>query len=130
MSTNTGSWIKRLTGFRPLIRGFFFYRATFRLNALFASRFRPLIRGFFFYMTSHSWYMRTPPTVSVPSFGDSFFMGYQEGETHYVRLTVSVPSFGDSFFISIDNRMYVSSSKRSFRPLIRGFFFYQLLNFK
>ena len=38
-------------------------------------------------------------------------------------IIVSVPSFGDSFFI---RRMKISSviGKLSFRPLIRGFFFY------
>ena len=36
---------------------------------------------------------------------------------------VSVPSFGDSFFIS-DFVGNVTSKLISFRPLIRGFFFY------
>ena len=40
------------------------------------------------------------PEVSVPSFGDSFFIpvGEEEGFKD-VMYSVSVPSFGDSFFI-------------------------------
>ena len=60
--------------------------------------------------------------VSVPLFGDSFFM------THYVRLIfpnikVSVPLFGDSFFITTGWNVLLPPLA-SFRPLIRGFFFY------
>ena len=38
--------------------------------------------------------------VSVPSFGDSFFIGTQANKEHQPLLSVSVPSFGDSFFIN------------------------------
>ncbi len=62
-------------GFRPLIRGFFFYslygavviRPTF-------SGFRPLIRGFFFYTKHRTGGDIHAAKVSVPSFGDSFFI--------------------------------------------------------
>ena len=37
--------------------------------------------------------------VSVPSFGDSFFMHNQFYTCAISYPTVSVPSFGDSFFI-------------------------------
>ena len=38
--------------------------------------------------------------VSVPSFGDSFFIGNQSSyQRAYEKGNVSVPSFGDSFFI-------------------------------
>ena len=37
-------------------------------------RFRPLIRGFFFYVTIYPYYRGQFKAVSVPSFGDSFFM--------------------------------------------------------
>ena len=61
-------------------------------------RFRPLIRGFFFYLGSR--------------------------ESRYVYLQiVSVPSFGDSFFIR--GKRTQAPDKCSFRPLIRGFFFYR-----
>ena len=60
--------------------------------------FRPLIRGFFFYISNDTieiiWY---DEEVSVPSFGDSFFI----------------------VFSVIEILNFVS-----FRPLIRGFFFY------
>ena len=36
--------------------------------------FRPLIRGFFFYERTRQGYPRRITAVSVPSFGDSFFM--------------------------------------------------------
>ena len=37
--------------------------------------------------------------VSVPSFGDSFFIGNPSIAVEYPNYKVSVPSFGDSFFI-------------------------------
>ena len=40
-----------------------------------------------------------PILVSVPSFGDSFFIGVKLEAIGQVELVVSVPSFGDSFFI-------------------------------
>ena len=38
---------------------------------------------------------------------------------------VSVPSFGDSFFISHELCTFGKGLLGSFRPLIRGFFFYK-----
>ena len=62
--------------------------------------------------------------VSVPLFGDSFFIGNIIVHSVDDLYEVSVPLFGDSFFI-----MHVFIMKRKytgmrFRPLIRGFFFY------
>ena len=61
--------------------------------------------------------------VSVPLFGDSFFM-----KLMYIskksQIMVSVPLFGDSFFIYRDGCWYLKREEDSFRPLIRGFFFY------
>ena len=86
--------------------------------------------------------------VSVPSFGDSFFIakGFQEGETHYVRFPsphsgilflyrkkilqsgISVrwfpsPHSGILFLLTaLDGAVVIRPT--CFRPLIRGFFFY------
>ena len=61
--------------------------------------------------------------VSVPSFGDSFFilpvLTLHGGD----RRRVSVPSFGDSFFMKLYAVCLVVTLS-CFRPLIRGFFFY------
>ena len=38
--------------------------------------FRPLIRGFFFYLKNIEIICQYPDWVSVPSFGDSFFISY------------------------------------------------------
>ena len=61
--------------------------------------FRPLIRGFFFYslfkLNEEVW----NEVVSVPSFGDSFFIGKNPDLDNEYDDDVSVPSFGDSFFI-------------------------------
>ena len=59
--------------------------------------------------------------VSVPSFGDSFFI-LNRPTINNEDINVSVPSFGDSFFIALIKRFRSFSS--GFRPLIRGFFFY------
>ena len=59
--------------FRPLIRGFFFYKVHNVTIRILNVCFRPLIRGFFFYYyAEHCLYGVN--TVSVPSFGDSFFI--------------------------------------------------------
>ena len=62
------------------------------------------------------------PGVSVPSFGDSFFITVRRviGRNFVV---VSVPSFGDSFFICGNGECSLECDG-GFRPLIRGFFFY------
>ena len=84
--------------------------------------------------------------VSVPSFGDSFFMVCIERTSRLIMMRfpsphsgilflfvaalaltldakVSVPSFGDSFFMKVDVRID-EITDNGFRPLIRGFFFY------
>ena len=89
----------RRSGFRPLIRGFFFYNKPCNSNNQFDnSSFRPLIRGFFFYPVN------------------DYSM---EG-----RLIVFVPSLGDSFFIVTKDDIK-DLKEGGFRPLIRGFFFYE-----
>ena len=89
-------------GFRPLIRGFFFYISAIPIEHQGGGvGFRPLIRGFFFYEITDNAYM-------------------------YIGEIVSVPSFGDSFFINYKCAIYNSKRKR-FRPLIRGFFFYTVV---
>ena len=62
--------------------------------------FRPLIRGFFFYLMSS--------LLIVGRFSP-----------------VSVPSFGDSFFIRGQFKAIIKDGDLGFRPLIRGFFFYK-----
>ena len=68
-----------MAGFRPLIRGFFFYTQKKHCFPHFTTGgFRPLIRGFFFYLmyTDKRCGSRKMRGVSVPSFGDSFFIGF------------------------------------------------------
>ena len=86
--------------FRPLIRGFFFYTNSSLTDTYVGEKsfpsphsgilflyssvvgrflqslncFRPLIRGFFFYTVTFMHDKRNYPFVSVPSFGDSFFI--------------------------------------------------------
>ena len=60
--------------FRPLIRGFFFYKLWRDVPPLYAGCFRPLIRGFFFYNKISLVTAIINLIVSVPSFGDSFFI--------------------------------------------------------
>ena len=61
--------------------------------------------------------------VSVPSFGDSFFI-LMEYHWKNTKTFVSVPSFGDSFFILSGKTAFRQNEIDGFRPLIRGFFFY------
>ena len=62
--------------------------------------------------------------VSVPLFGDSFFMKLFRNKYRQDCHRVSVPLFGDSFFIK-DERHICPLQLDCFRPLIRGFFFYR-----
>ena len=100
-----GYWRKALSRlcFRPLIRGFFFYLVTFIMHESYRQCFRPLIRGFFFYILSRGQEI----TIKI--------------------IIVSVPSFGDSFFIIRANSTKEAAEVEGFRPLIRGFFFYPVV---
>ena len=50
-----------------------------------------------------------------------------EGADALIPSLVSVPSFGDSFFIDLENGVKAVALGDGFRPLIRGFFFYEFL---
>ena len=52
----------------------------------------------FLWRNNHADYQRRCTCVSVPSFGDSFFMAIDVSDYTFYDI-VSVPSFGDSFFI-------------------------------
>ena len=62
----------RKTGFRPLIRGFFFYLFTFLCFLYVRTCFRPLIRGFFFYVTEGSNFVITASEFPSPHSGILF----------------------------------------------------------
>ena len=85
--------------------------------------FRPLIRGFFFYILELVPYAENSKAVSVPSFGEFFFFSTSMELTRVLYRHVSVPSFGDSFFMDHNTKLNLEESA-GFRPLIRGFFFY------
>ena len=62
--------------------------------------------------------------VSVPSFGDSFFIRYgNEVERRGSRRWFPSPHSGILFLYWKERRIKMKVSS-SFRPLIRGFFFY------
>ncbi len=114
------------SGFRPLIRGFFFYLTCYgaygvRSDVVFPSPHSgilfllimvamvtmgtavvsvPSFGDSFFIPTTLLIFM-TSSLVSVPSFGDSFFMKMKHLNLVLVHAEVSVPSFGDSFFITV-----------------------------
>ena len=142
---------KRLR-FRPLIRGFFFYELHacrvcvhvfykvsvpsfgdsffMRLSGVYVPfplliRFRPLIRGFFFYDgISQADYAELCSRVSVPSFGDSFFIKLIYALTK-LPIMVSVPSFGDSFLSSSVNANAVTTSSVSVPSFGDSFFIWR-----
>ena len=117
------------------------------LSQIYKDSFRPLIRGFFFYVGNVPSLVMAHQRVSVPSFGDSFFIHYENqqyywqvvsvpsfGDSFFIffmralvaaLISVSVPSFGDSFFIG-NEALKVRINNAGFRPLIRGFFFYYI----
>ena len=85
--------------FRPLIRGFFFYLCLMPKTArqrLFPSPHSGIL---FLCPDGTETIVSVSVMVSVPSFGDSFFI-LQVGKPYtLLKPFVSVPSFGDSFFI-------------------------------
>ena len=87
--------------------------------------FRPLIRGFFFYICISTCSISGRISVSVPSFGDSFFIRQKS------RLKAKVifgfrPLIRGFFFYETASSLRLSGKSSCFRPLIRGFFFYLL----
>ena len=79
-----------------------------------------------FFMRKETVKCKTNSTVSVPSFGDSFFIWIEAEHNLSIYNTVSVPSFGDSFFMATHNPTLFNTLLLRFRPLIRGFFFYSI----
>ena len=90
--------------------------------------FRPLIRGFFFYVlkcVQH--YSEENKAFPSPHSGILFLFYPGKLLLDRMKSTVSVPSFGDSFFIS-NHQLYTGERyQKGFRPLIRGFFFYEFV---
>ena len=110
--------------FHPLIRGFFFYprwtRTTFTTGS---SRFRPLIRGFFFYPFGNNKHLLCLHLqFPSPHSGILFLLSLVLWLWFHCYPRVSVPSFGDSFFMRLTLVIHCRTMV-SFRPLIRGFFF-------
>ena len=86
--------------------------------------FRPLIRGFFFYIIVSSILIKTNDKVSVPSFGDSFFIMYTDKRCNS-RKRFPSPHSGILFLSETTHVSIHNAWEFSFRPLIRGFFFYR-----
>ena len=88
--------------------------------------FRPLIRGFFFYCGDFGErYDVTILRVSVPLFGDSFFINHFRNAEKWMALMFPSPYSGILFLWTKRIILSICHTKR-FRPLIRGFFFYVL----
>ena len=85
--------------------------------------FRPLIRGFFFYLNGNAYTFYAFDSVSVPSFGDSFFIMYTDKRCDPRKMRFPSPHSG-ILFLSAVILEESAEEKESFRPLIRGFFFY------
>ena len=111
--------------FRPLIRGFFFYDEWREYTTKITDdSFRPLIRGFFFYYSDTEKNRFNGVVVSVPSFGDSFFI--MKISSIIGKLVAGFrPLIRGFFFYLLESMGAVICACISFRPLIRGFFFYR-----
>ena len=90
------------------------------------SCFRPLIRGFFFYGLNRPTINNEDINGTFPSphSGILFLLNVYFVPSVMKWTAVSVPSFGDSFFMRITAVGTYPTSLIGFRPLIRGFFFY------
>ena len=88
--------------FRPLIRGFFFYLPYTQYDLLKKKRGFPSPHSgiLFLFPMCGNLCAGSDAEVSVPSFGDSFFIIiYKAYKIRFTIVFVSVPSFGDSFFM-------------------------------
>ena len=115
-----------ITCFRPLIRGFFFYVSLKDHNTKLNLEFPSPHSGILF--LSANFFCGTPNlrhAVSVPSFGDSFFMLIFCAVRDTMN-EVSVPSFGDSFFII--SRKILETSPEVSVPSFGDSFFITLLH--
>ena len=108
--------------FRPLIRGFFFYYSKHQAKGYTHSVSVPFIQGFFFYSGNDLNDLKEIETCFRPLIRGFFFYPLISSLLIVGRFNVSVPSFGDSFFII--NNEDINGTVSRFRPLIRGFFFY------
>ena len=91
-----------------------------------SARFRPLIWGFFFYSYTGKRYSCSTADVSVPSFGDSFFIAsviLEESAEEKERFPSPHSGILFLFLVLLSVTAGVGAC---FRPLIRGFFFYLL----
>ena len=93
------------------------------LSQIYKDSFRPLIRGFFFYVGNVPSLVMAHQRVSVPSFGDSFFMVKKNESNDRRKRRFPSPHSG-ILFLSYPRWDLSQIYKDSFRPLIRGFFFY------
>ena len=88
-------------GFRPLIRGFFFYvQAYVNICVEKINGFRPLIRGFFFYADFSPIYVSVRLELFPSPHSGILFLSVLRLD-YRCGFLVSVPSFGDSFFMQI-----------------------------
>ena len=102
---------------------FLFQRVEGGCSTLFG-RFRPLIRGFFFYFNTKLNLEESPEEVSVPSFGDSFFINSILQDV-WVYTPCFRPLIRGFFFYYRKMSEKELADYSGFRPLIRGFFFYK-----
>ena len=111
-------------GFRPLIRGFFFYGCNPpNIQREIRRRFRPLIRGFFFYLCRKqaNYDGRGHPFPS-PYSGILFLLKAAKNKSLGRRTCFRPLIRGFFFYDSL--RPPDIPQYQGFRPLIRGFFFY------
>ena len=102
----------------------FLYKVTLRNGESVWDGFRPLIRGFFFYpLTETVSSLRRLGKVSVPLFGDSFFMVVIRPTFSGKYAVVSVPLFGDSFFIFVQVTVSALAGENVSVPLFGDSFF-------
>ena len=110
--------------FRPLIRGFFFYFLKFANEHASSCSFPSPHSGILFLFTRALINLLIRKRKFPSPHSGILFLCEIGGEQVFSEWAdVSVPSFGDSFFIIVWNAGIFSQRFR-FRPLIRGFFFY------
>ena len=113
-------------GFRPLIRGFFFYAKntetyTWTQDSWFPSPHSGILFLYEVYENDTFEYEFGFPS---PHSGILFLFQRLQNIKSTPGIGVSVPSFGDSFFIGT-KVVTLEKGVTRFRPLIRGFFFYK-----
>ena len=114
--------MKISSGFRPLIRGFFFYSKAERMKLPpSVTGFRPLIRGFFFYGAYQNPVSRRNESSFRPLIRGFFFYGRKEGNFMLPKFKLFPSPHSGILFLSVEYPNYKDMTADEIRAATKEF---------